>query len=94
MSSNATCLPEIAGSAAMLANPLKAEEIASAMIALSQNSDLRNKKIEAGFSNARRFSWHRSAETIMGIYEAVYAQSRAIEKQSGPYDKHVLAARD
>ena len=94
VSSSASCLPEIAGNAAVLANPLKADEMASAILSLSHDTNLRNKKIEAGFRNARRFSWRRSAETIMSIYEAVYVQARAAEKHRGSFDKHVLAARD
>ena len=94
VSSNAACLPEIAGNAAILANPLKADEMASAILTLLHNSDLRNKKIEAGFRNARRFSWRRSAETIMKIYEAVYVQAAASQKEARPFNKHVLAARD
>lgn len=94
VSSNAACLPEIAGNGAMLANPLKADEMASAMLTLLQNNELRHKKVEAGLRNARRFSWRRSAETTMRIYEAVYVQAHAPQKQAGSFNKHVLAARD
>lgn len=94
VSSNASCLPEICGNAAMLANPLKADEMASALMTLSQNDTIRQQKIEAGLRNAKRFSWRSTAENVMSIYEAVYAQARAINKQPGMLNKHIFATRD
>ena len=94
VSSNAACLPEITGNAALLANPLKADEMASALIALSQNEALRRQKAEAGLRNAKRFSWRQTAAHMMNIYEAVYAHANSHEKQSGFLNKHVFATRD
>ena len=94
VSSNAACLPEITGNAALLANPLKADEMASALIALSQNEGLRRQKAEAGLHNAKRFSWRQTAAHMMNIYEAVYAHANSQQKQSGFLNKHVFATRD
>ena len=92
ITSDASCLPEIAGNAAVLVNPLKVDEIAGAMATLSTNEELRKKKIAAGYFNARRFSWKRAAESVLGIYESVYAE--ASQKQPGLFHKHVFATRD
>src|SRR5688500_4096998 len=46
ISSDTSCLPEIAGNAAVLVNPLKADELAAAIVSLSSNDELRRKKIE------------------------------------------------
>lgn len=94
VSSNASCLPEIAGNAAMLANPLKADEMATAILTILQDSELRRKKIEAGIWNAKRFSWGQTAKNIMGIYEAVYIEANATQKQPRFLDKQVFATRD
>ena len=94
VSSNASCLPEIAGNAAMLANPLKTDELASALVTLSENDAMRRQKTDAGLRNAKRFSWRSTAESVMSIYEAVYAQAHSREKQSGFLNKHVLATRE
>jgi glycosyltransferase involved in cell wall biosynthesis len=94
ITSATSCLPEIAGNAALLINPLKADEIATAIATLASNEDLRQKKSEAGLANARRFSWERAAGSVLGIYQAVYADSRAAHKHHGPFYKHVFAARD
>lgn len=92
ITSDTSCLPEIAGNAAVLVNPLRSEEMATAMATLVTNEDLRRKKIQAGFLNARRFSWKRSAESVLSIYEAVYAE--ATQKAPGFLHKHVLVTRD
>lgn len=92
--SNASCLPEIAGNAAVLVNPLKADEMASGLLSLTTDEELSAKKIEAGFRNARRFNWTSAAEHILGIYEGIYLEARASDKRSGTFDKHILAARD
>lgn len=92
ISSDTSCLPEIAGNAAVLVNPLKADELAAAIVSLSSNDDLRRKKIEAGYFNAKRFSWNRAAESVLTIYETVYAV--ASQKQPRFMHKHVLATRD
>lgn len=89
ISSDASCLPEIAGNAALLVNPLSADELAAAITTLSTNDELRGKKIEAGFSNTTRFSWKRAAESVLGIYESVYAD--ASQKQPGFFHKQVFA---
>lgn len=89
ISSDASCLPEIAGNAALLINPLRADELAAAITTLSSNDELRREKIKAGFANARRFSWGRAAESVLGIYEAVYAEAR--QRQPGFFHKQVFA---
>jgi glycosyltransferase involved in cell wall biosynthesis len=93
VTSSVSCLPEIAGNAAVLANPLKTDEIASGICMLAANEDLRQKKIELGLDNARRFSWKRSAERVLGLYESVYSEAKAIHKQTGFFQRHVFAPR-
>ena len=94
ITSATSCMPEIAGTAAILINPLKADEIATSIQALSSNDELRRKKIEAGLVNAKRFSWRHTAEGVLNLYEVVYAQTRALQKEPGFLNKHVFATRD
>ena len=82
------------GNAALLSNPLKADEMASALSTLAGNEAIRRQKIDAGLRNAQRFSWRSTAENILSLYEAVYAQERTREKHSGFLNKHALATRD
>jgi glycosyltransferase involved in cell wall biosynthesis len=94
VTSDTSCLPEIAGNAAVFANPLKAEDIASGIIRLASDEALRTKKIQAGMLNAKRFSWKQTAESVLHLYEAVYAEARARQKAPGFFHRHVFATRD
>jgi glycosyltransferase involved in cell wall biosynthesis len=67
--SNAAALPEVAGGAALLFDPCSAEEISAALSRLLTDGSLRESLIAAGYNNARRFSWTRSAEQMVAVYQ-------------------------
>jgi glycosyltransferase involved in cell wall biosynthesis len=94
ITSRISCMPEIAGDAAILTDPFNASEIADAMRRLTTEKELRLEKIEAGLINARRFSWKRSAEKILRLYEVVYQHAKNFQKEPGFFHKHVFATRD
>jgi glycosyltransferase involved in cell wall biosynthesis len=71
-----SALPEIAGDAALLVDPTNVEEIAAAMLALSQDEALRRRLIEAGYANLRRFSWDKAAEETLAVLLAAAAAQR------------------
>jgi len=67
--SNASCLPEIAGGAAILVDPLSAEEIAAGLrAALQESSVARDRRVEHGRAVAGRFTWERAAEEYLRLY--------------------------
>jgi glycosyltransferase involved in cell wall biosynthesis len=71
MAANNSALPEIAGDAALLVDPLDVEAIAQAMLRLSQDEVLRQRLIAAGYENLKRFSWEKAArETLAVLVEA------------------------
>lgn len=71
MTANNSSLPEIAGDAAILVDPLDTEAIAEAMLQLSQDEALRTRLIAAGHDNVKRFSWTKAAtETLAVLREA------------------------
>lgn len=74
ISSNATCLPEIAGGAALLVDPLSVEAIAEAMSSVDGSEVTRNTLIRAGFSRAREFTWERCAAATVEAYGRVARQ--------------------
>ncbi|MEX2230975.1 MAG: glycosyltransferase family 1 protein [Cyclobacteriaceae bacterium] len=82
ITSRISSMPEIAGHAAILIDPFNTDEIAEAMLTLSANEDLRNTKIEAGLSNAKRFSWKQSAEKVLRLYETVFQQVKPVQKET------------
>jgi glycosyltransferase involved in cell wall biosynthesis len=69
ITSKISSMPEIAGDAALLIDPLSAPTIADALIDLLSNTDFRLDKIQDGLLNAKRFSWDTTAEKVLGIYE-------------------------
>lgn len=64
ISSNTTCMPEIAGDAAIMVNPFEVNDIARAMTELYQNTALRNQLIENGKQRKDLFSWDKSANLL------------------------------
>ena len=67
--SNASCLPEIAGGAAILVDPLSAEDIAAGLRAALQETDVaRERRIEHGRQVAGKFTWERAAQEYLRLY--------------------------
>lgn len=69
ITSNTSSMPEVAGDAAMIINPFKPEEITAAMTTLYNDSTMRAKLIQSGFSRAAAFSWKAMAQDILNIYK-------------------------
>jgi glycosyltransferase involved in cell wall biosynthesis len=68
ISSNVTSIPEIAGNAGILVDPLAEEEILRAMLRLSEEDGLRESLIELGRKQAKRFSWEAAARSLLECY--------------------------
>ena len=69
MTSNCSCLPEIGGPAAELANPLDEESIAAAITKLLQLDVVHCKqRVALGREWALQFTWHRAALEYLEIY--------------------------
>lgn len=64
ITSNVTSLPEIAGDAALLVNPLEVDEIKSAMIKVWQDDTLRTDLIAKGIIQKQKFSWEKSSDLL------------------------------
>lgn len=64
ISSNTTSMPEVAGDAALLANPFDVEDIAGKMKIIWENKGLRSELIERGRSQKKIFSWKRTAALL------------------------------
>ncbi len=67
---NASCMPEIAGDAALLVQPRTPRDISSAILAL-QDAALRARLVAAGKARVQEFSWDRCAARHMDIYSAL-----------------------
>jgi glycosyltransferase involved in cell wall biosynthesis len=70
IASNTTSLPEVAGDAAWLVNPLAVEEISAAMEQLTRNSAAIALKVEQGYERAKQFTWQRTADLTAKVYRS------------------------
>lgn len=69
ITSDLSSMPEIAGDAACLVDPMDVDSIRSGIMKVMQDAVYRDSLVAAGFENVRRFS----AENVAGQYEALYA---------------------
>jgi len=69
ISSNTSCLPEIAKDAALYVNPYQTEEIAKAMTEISNNKSLRTELIAKGQKQKTKFSWQQTADKLWSAIE-------------------------
>ena len=69
-----SALPEIAGDAALLVDPENVDEIAAAMLRLSQDENLRQELIAKGYENVKRFSWEKAARETLAVLEEAAAK--------------------
>ncbi len=63
ITSTTTCMPEVAGDAALFCNPNDINNIAEAMKKV-ENQDVRKNLIQKGKQRGRQFSWDRSAKMM------------------------------
>jgi glycosyltransferase involved in cell wall biosynthesis len=67
--SNVSSLPEVAGDAALLVDPLDVKGMAEAMNRLVQDEGLRTELVERGYRQVRQFSWERCARETLAVLE-------------------------
>jgi glycosyltransferase involved in cell wall biosynthesis len=61
ITSNTTCMPEVAGDAALMVNPHEIDEICGAMTTLYSNPNFRENLIEKGKIKCTEYSWEKTA---------------------------------
>jgi glycosyltransferase involved in cell wall biosynthesis len=64
LTSDCSSMPEVAGGAALLADPQDSGAIADALVRLHQEPELRALLIEKGLQNVQRYSWQHSADVL------------------------------
>ena len=70
ITSNTTSLPEVTGDAAILVNPLDAEEIGEAIVRVAGDVGLRSDLSRRGLARASAYSWDMSAAMTLRVLEA------------------------
>lgn len=64
ISSNTTSLPEVGGNAVLYADPVKIDQITTAMIRLAEDPALRQSLVEKGYKQKEKFSWDETARLL------------------------------
>jgi glycosyltransferase involved in cell wall biosynthesis len=67
--SDRPALPEVAGDAALLFDPLDQPAVTEAIRRLLRDEDLRARLVERGRERVRQFSWRRTAEATLASYQ-------------------------
>ncbi len=66
--SNTSSLPEVAGDAALLVDPLDVSALTDALARVLQDAALREQMRARGLAQAARFSWARAAAETLAVY--------------------------
>jgi glycosyltransferase involved in cell wall biosynthesis len=69
MTSGVSCLPEVAGDAALLTDPFDIASIAAGMTDLYNNATLRGDLVARGRVRRKAFSWDKAAEAVWSVLE-------------------------
>jgi glycosyltransferase involved in cell wall biosynthesis len=69
ITSTTSCMPEVAGDAALLADPHDVADIARAMQRLVHHRGLREELAQRGLQRARQFSWREAARATLEVYD-------------------------
>lgn len=68
ITSRVSSLPEIAGDAAELIDPLSTDEIAAALCRVATDSELRRRMSARGLEQAGRFTWESAGQATLAAY--------------------------
>jgi glycosyltransferase involved in cell wall biosynthesis len=73
VASNVASLPEVCGDAAYYVDPYNVESIAEGMYKVLNDEALRQRMIQKGLERAKLFSWEKSANEHLKVFEEVLA---------------------
>lgn len=71
LTSNSSSMPEVAGDAALLADPTSVEDMAAQLHRLLTQPALRNELRRRGLERASLFSWQNTAQHLLDVYQTV-----------------------
>lgn len=71
ISGNLTCLPEVAGEAAIYVDPFNVEEVSKAMISLASDEQKREESAKKSLERSVLFSWDYTAEKTWNVIEKI-----------------------
>ncbi len=69
LTSDRSAMAEVAGEAAVLVDPTDTESIRRGLSRLLRDEELRHELATHGLAHAGSFSWHRTAEEVLALYQ-------------------------
>jgi glycosyltransferase involved in cell wall biosynthesis len=72
IASNAASIPEVGGDACLYFDPQSATELEMRIKELLSNDELRRELREKGLRHQRRFTWRKTAEETLRVYEQCF----------------------
>jgi len=69
IASNASCLPEIYGKAAIYFNPLNVDDMAKKIKKVIGDKKIRDELIKKGHQQVKKYSWQKMAEQTLRVYD-------------------------
>jgi glycosyltransferase involved in cell wall biosynthesis len=82
VTSNATCLPEVGGDAALYFDPQRTESIVDALLTAERQPGLLQRRRRAASAALARFSWPKAAATFVACYRAAAGAPLSPEQRS------------
>lgn len=79
VTANVTSIPEVAGDAAILTDPLDVNAITKAIQQLHDKPLYHEELVERGLNRIKQFTWEKTAERVANIYEQVLGRCSAYE---------------
>jgi O-antigen biosynthesis alpha-1,2-mannosyltransferase len=73
VASGTSSLPEVGGDAALYIDPHDPKDIAEKVVRAAEDEGLRKPMVERGLERARQFTWRRTAEAYLRVYNEVQA---------------------
>ncbi len=71
ITSNTSSMPEIGGKDAILINPESSDDITRMMLRLERDAPFYKQQKEIGLARVKLFSWHKTAEELLKVYQSV-----------------------
>ena len=72
ITSDTSSMPEIGGPDAILIDPENSDEIAQMMLRLETDKAYYEKQKDIGLERAKKFSWRKTTENLLKLYQEVY----------------------
>jgi glycosyltransferase involved in cell wall biosynthesis len=80
VTSNVSSMPEVGGEAALYVNPHDPADIAAKVVQAVEDSALRAALVSKGLARVRQFTWRRTAEATLAVYDEVLRWTATAEQ--------------